>query len=323
LRKKFAVNSEIVQAISDTIELSEKRSGTMVMQNINVDDILLDDNNPRELQVSISDVKQNRSFPGADKRALEFEAIASLSKSIKENGLINPVLVYKEGKKYRLIAGERRTLATHLAKLTTIAARILPGKPEKSKISILQWAENIERSSISLWEKMKNINSILEFTGAKLTSSSLSDLLGCSRATGGRYCELLKIREEDILDKIRGQKINSVEKAVLISKKPRHERALIYKGIESGAINRESLKKKISKERKSTPPKKQLCADQGGGMILHLSSLGIAKTVYQLMAKDEKLAMAANLVVEPDWSNEDEARAAFIEISQYLKEVPL
>ena len=70
-------------------------------------------------------------------------------------------MVYKHGEKYRLIAGERRTLASILAGKADIQAKILDARPDELKISLLQWIENIERKDLSLWERLNNLEKIV------------------------------------------------------------------------------------------------------------------------------------------------------------------
>ena len=63
-------------------------------------------------------------------------------------------MVYKLGEKYRLVAGERRTLASIIGQ-DRYSAKILDSKPTDLKISLLQWIGNVERSDLSLWERLK------------------------------------------------------------------------------------------------------------------------------------------------------------------------
>ena len=93
-------------------------------------------------------VGEERHRPCAFQPRREFseESIKELSDSIKEQGVLTPLLVRRNGDGFELIAGERRTLASILAGKEDIPAKILTVKPSSLKISLLQWIENIERT---------------------------------------------------------------------------------------------------------------------------------------------------------------------------------
>ena len=74
----------------------------------------------------------------------ELESLQSLANSIKEQGIINPIIVYKHGEKYRLIAGERRTFASVLAK--------------KSISKLRFWMENQMKLKLDCYNGLKILN---------------------------------------------------------------------------------------------------------------------------------------------------------------------
>ena len=146
-----------------------------------------------------------------------------MANSIQEQGIINPVIVYEYNGMYRLIAGERRTLASGLAKKVDIQAKILDGKPDEIKIRVLQWIENIERSDLSLAEKMDNLEKIIDayarqnrISPREVTITNISQLVGCVKSHAINLKTVLDA-DVDIKELISKNQIRSLEKAAVIS----------------------------------------------------------------------------------------------------------
>ena len=95
----------------------------------------------------LDDIIPNRFQP---REVFNEEALRELSASIKEHGVIQPIIVRKIGDKYEIIAGERRYKASTMAGLTKIPAiiRNLDDK-EASKVALL---ENLQRKDLSAIE---------------------------------------------------------------------------------------------------------------------------------------------------------------------------
>lgn len=74
------------------------------------------------------------------------EEIKDLAKSIKENGLLQPVVVYAEGNKYRLVCGEKRYKAVTENQSNTIKAIVIPKPKNENALLTLQIVENLHRS---------------------------------------------------------------------------------------------------------------------------------------------------------------------------------
>lgn len=318
MKKKFAINDDLANAISDTLSLAEKRAGSLVVESIYLEDIELDPNNPRELNITLSDIKKgNINFDEDDPRYKEVEDLHSLGETIKEHGLINPILVYQDKGKYKLVAGERRTLATWLVGLKNIPARILQRKPDQDKISILQWIENIERVPINLWEKMKNLRTLLDASALSVSGKNISSLIGCSVRNGTRYASILKIKDEEILESIRAGKINNIKKAISLSKLNKDERDSLSEEEDISELSQSTLQKKAFKKTKQKPKTK------ANNISLSISSTHHAKLIFNAISKDPNLSVATDMVVEPDWSNYNSVCDALKELSGLLEEVPV
>jgi len=99
------------------------------------------------LEISLKDIRPNPFQPRKD---FDEESLAELSESIKQDGLIQPVVVSEDIDGYVLIAGERRFRASKLAKLKTIRAIVLNSDEQKMRQYAL--IENIQRDELNAVE---------------------------------------------------------------------------------------------------------------------------------------------------------------------------
>ena len=145
-KKVFSIGRALSQGLEETIESAQNYSSELRIDVIPLKKIELDPANPRDLALTIEDVQSGINDADKEKmrKLAELNSLQSIASSIKTQGIINPITVYKYGEKYRLIAGERRSLASIIAGKTDIQAKILDDKPDELKISLLQWIENIE-----------------------------------------------------------------------------------------------------------------------------------------------------------------------------------
>ena len=98
-------------------------------------------------------IKLNNIVPNKSQPRLDFydETIESLAESIKENGLLQPISVRKQGSKYELIAGERRYRACLLLKRKEIEAIVYDMDDEQS--ATLSLIENLQREDLNAIEQ--------------------------------------------------------------------------------------------------------------------------------------------------------------------------
>lgn len=104
----------------------------------------LSDNSQLVVEISIDLIKPNPLQP---RKQFNQSSIEELAESIKEYGILQPILLYEEDNEYYLVAGERRLRASKLANLSTIKAIVLDIKPEKLREMAL--IENIQREDLN------------------------------------------------------------------------------------------------------------------------------------------------------------------------------
>jgi ParB family chromosome partitioning protein len=137
----------------------------------------------------------DRVFPGEQqpRKAFRDDSLKELAASIKEKGVLQPVIVSRVGDgTFRLVTGERRWRAAALAGLKKIPALI---KNVASKDSLeIALIENIQREDLNPIETADAFSRLI--TDFNLTQDELSDKVGKDRATIANYLRLLKLPEE-------------------------------------------------------------------------------------------------------------------------------
>lgn len=223
-KKRFGLSHNLNQGMTEAINAAENNGGSVRYEVIALSRIETDPANPRDLVITLSDIKNGISLTdgSAKEKQKEIENLHSLAETIKKNGLINPIVVYKCGEKYRLVAGERRFLASMIAKKEDIQARILSEKPNNVDLRILQWIENTEREDLSLKDRINNVKVIIqEYKKANpaisVTATHLKDLISISLPQATAYIAVLNA-PEDVQSEIEVGKINNIDKAAYIAK---------------------------------------------------------------------------------------------------------
>ena len=146
------------------------------------------ENTINTLKISLVDPKSDQPRKYFDKEALE-----ELSDSIRENGLLQPILVreYGEGR-YQIIAGERRFRACKLAGLTEIPAIVLE-RDDKAAAQIAL-IENIQREDLNPLEEALAYKSLKD--EYDMTQEELSERIGKSRSAIANSIRLLDLPDE-------------------------------------------------------------------------------------------------------------------------------
>ena len=177
------------------------------------------------VQLYLDDIIPNRFQP---REVFDEKALKELAVSIKEHGVIQPIIVRNVKGKYEIIAGERRYKASALAGLTKIPAiiRELDDK-ESSKVALL---ENLQRKNLTPIEEARTYQKILEID--QMTQEELAKTMGKSQSAVANKLRLLSLPDE-VQDSLLKEQISE-----------RHARALL--NIPDSSKQTEMLKKIIN-----------------------------------------------------------------------------
>ena len=193
--------------------------------------------------LKIIDVEPNREQP---RRNFDEESIEELSNSIKEYGVIQPIIVTKQDNYYQIVAGERRWRASKKAGLTEIPAIVR--EYDKQKNSEIALIENIQREDLNPFEKATAIRELLD--KYSLTQQQLADKLGISRSGLANSVRILNLSPK-VIDLVKEGKLTEGHcKALLgIEDQEKQYQAALYV-IESGDSVREAEKQVRIKKKK-------------------------------------------------------------------------
>lgn len=146
-------------------------------------------NEPKEIEIGLIDRN-----PDQPRKIFDDEALAELATSIKNYGVIQPIIVREKDGRYIIIAGERRWRASRLAGLKTIPCVIKDyTEQEVSEIAII---ENLQREDLNPIESAKAIKSLIN--QYNLTQDEVADKIGKSRPAVANTLRLLSLPESII-----------------------------------------------------------------------------------------------------------------------------
>ena len=194
----------------------------------------------------LDDIIPNRFQP---RQVFDEKALKELAVSIKEHGVIQPIIVRNIGNKYEIIAGERRYKASALAGLTTIPAiiRNLDDK-ESSKVALL---ENLQRKNLNPIEEAKTYQKILELD--QMTQEELAKTMGKSQSAVANKLRLLSLTDE-VQDALLKEEISERHARTLLSVTDKEEQKRLLKEIINNKMTVRELEEKIKpKEENITP----------------------------------------------------------------------
>lgn len=193
--------------------------------------------------IKIIDIEPNINQP---RKKFDDESLTELSESIKEYGVIQPIIVVKKDKYYEIVAGERRWRASKLAGLTEIPA-IIREDDEKinSEISLI---ENMQREDLNPYEKALGVKTLIDKYG--LSQEEVGKKIGKSRSTIANTVRILNL-EPRVLEMAKEGKLSEGYcKALLAITDPEKQYKTAIQMLERGATVRQVEKKAKIKETK-------------------------------------------------------------------------
>ena len=177
-------------------------------------------------EIPIIKIRPNKAQP---RKVFNEDELSALSRSIAENGILQPLTVRKASQsEFALIAGERRLRAAILAGMKRVPCIIVKCTDKESAVYAL--LENLQRADLGIFEEARGISRLIRRYG--LTQEQAADKLGKTQSTIANKLRLLKLS---------GEEQEWIENAGLTE---RHARALLR--IDDEDIRREVLSKIIS-----------------------------------------------------------------------------
>ncbi len=139
--------------------------------------------------IAIDDIDPNTDQP---RREFDKEALEQLADSIREAGVLSPILVVEDGLRYRIVAGERRYRASRMAGLTTVPCIVRDMTTAQQMEAAL--IENLQRQDLNAIEEALAIRSLMQECG--YTQEQAAQKLGKSRPVIANALRLLNLPKE-------------------------------------------------------------------------------------------------------------------------------
>ena len=199
------------------------------------------------LNVRLNDIEPNKNQP---RKTFDEEAIAELAESIKEHGLLQPILVRPlPGGTYQIIAGERRWRACRLAELDTVPVIIKEMDDRLTmEVSII---ENLQREDLNPVEEALGFKTLIDTYG--LTQEEAAKRVGKSRSAIANALRLLSLGE-DALKALGDGKITVGHAKAILSAHEHKRPALLQLSIGGASVRQiELLAKKEDDAKKAKP----------------------------------------------------------------------
>lgn len=326
MAKKFKIEANLLQGISESIGSSQSSKGNLATENIPLARIELDPENSRKLAISIHDIINgiDNTDPLFQQKQAELEDLMEFGEEIKEDGIIQPITVYHEKDKFFVIAGERRVLSSLSVKLEYIPAIIRKKPSTEYKLSRIQWNENEKRKNLTLWEKLSGIERLINSyisdiePAAKVNAALISKVANLKKTEAYRYLSLIQATD-DVKSAIRDGVINNLKKAEVIAKINNDDaRANALKACEQGetleALQSHKPAAAKNKTEKETPKKRT--GRKATQVILgKTKNTNVAKKIFDAVKEKYHIEIQN----EPIWDDLTSINELFRQLVQILE----
>ena len=187
--------------------------------NLNLDDETADVNsfvengvfkNENSNEINIENIEPCSFQPRTE---FNQEALETLAQSIKEKGILQPLLLRKKGEKYEIIAGERRCRAAKLAGLKAVPA-VIKNLTDSETLEIAL-IENLQRENLSAIEEADGLNRLM--SEYEYTQEVIAKVIGKSRSHIANTLRLLSLPDE-IKQMIKENKLSAGHARTLVGK---------------------------------------------------------------------------------------------------------
>lgn len=196
----------------------------------------------------VSEIEPNRGQP---RKNFDDETISALADSIREHGILQPILVRPYGSGYQIVAGERRWRAARMLGMSEVPVQI----KELSDLEAMQLAliENLQRENLNPVEEAKGYSELVESYG--MTQEEVAKTVGRSRSSVANAMRLLALPEE-IQEMLENGDISTGHGKALLAFDDEEKMLDAARKAADGKLNVRSLEKMASEDDTKKPSKK-------------------------------------------------------------------
>ncbi|WP_459076761.1 ParB/RepB/Spo0J family partition protein [Herbivorax alkaliphila] len=200
------------------------------------------------LELGVNEIEPNNNQP---RKSFDEKSLEQLSESIKEHGIVQPIIVKKEDELYRIVAGERRWRAARLLGIKKVPAIVRDfSNKQVMEIALI---ENIQREDLNPIEEAEAYERLL--TDHNMTQEQISNSIGKSRSAIANSLRLLALKESIKNFLVNGQ-ITSGHARALLSIESTEEQESICKEVIDNDMNVRETEKLIKNIKNKNKQKK-------------------------------------------------------------------
>ncbi len=177
-------------------------------------------------------VDQIDANPYQPRTVFDSSEIAALADSLRQHGMIQPVIVRAVGERYQLVAGERRLRAAIEARLHEIPARVM--ELSDQRVRELAMVENLQREDLNALDKAVAFRDYLGQYGG--TQEELAGRLGLDRSTVANFIRLLEL-PEDVRDALKSKRITQGHARALLGLPDGETRSAVCKRVIADSLS--------------------------------------------------------------------------------------
>ncbi len=220
-----------LNALFSSPDLEQEMSGQSIFE-IDIDSIV-----PQKMQ---------------PRRIFNEGSLQELSESIREHGVLQPILLRKQGSSYELIAGERRWRAARIAGLQSIPSVVKD--IDDKRAAEIALVENLQRDDLSVVEEAQAYKNLIE--QHQYTHDILADKIGKSRAHITNTIRLLGL-EPAIMKMLEEKRITAGHARALLAIEDRTEQLRLAEEIASMKLSVRETERKVKNKRKKAAQKER------------------------------------------------------------------
>lgn len=188
-----------------------------------------------QLEIDVDLIEPNPEQP---RIRFEDSQLEDLARSIKANGIVQPIVVRKKNGRYQIIAGERRWRATQRAGIRKIPA-VVKDIPD-DKLLELALVENIQRQELNAIEEANAYRKLIDYVG--LTQEMVADRVGKDRTLIATSIRLLKLPNDVQKHIVEGKLSAGHGRALLMTDDPKVQRIVANSAVDLDLSVRETEK---------------------------------------------------------------------------------
>jgi len=206
------------------------------------------------MEIKINDIEPNTNQP---RKNFSDEKLTQLAESIKQHGVVQPIIVKKEGEIYRIVAGERRWRASRMAGLTTIP--VIVKDLSNRQLMEIALIENLQREDLNPIEEAEAYDRLIK--EYNMTQEEISRTIGKSRSAVANSLRLLNLCDE-VIEYLKNGELTSGHARCLVTVEDKSTQIKIARTIIEKQLNvrdtEKLVKSLLTKKTVQKKPKQEL-----------------------------------------------------------------